>query len=183
MGGGFGGSKSERSQRQSSFIDPSQAPFLDFLRTQGMNIARQQLAGGNGVTNPAQQAFADLIGGAGDQYTMQQIQQGQGLINRNLQENILPALQSSAVAAGQLGGSRGGVAAGIAARSAIESQQNLAENLLYEGQQRRLQALQMAPMVAGLQFAPLQNLAGLIGRPTVLSQGRGSGSSKGLEFS
>ncbi len=189
-----GKSRSSSRQQSGSFIDPAQAPFLDFLRTQGQGLAQGMLGGGSGfqqgVVNPAMQAFGDIVAGPQQNpFLMGQIEQGQQAINRNLTENILPELTSSAIGAGQLGGSRGGIAAGIAGRGAIEEQANLAQNLLAQDyqaqQQRQLQGLALAPMIAGLQFAPLTNLAQLIGRPTVLNQasGRSGSQSKQMGFS
>ncbi len=189
----MGGSKRSSSERQSgrnrTFIDPMQAPFLQELYSRGLSLADAQMGGGQfqaGVIDPAMQAFGDILGPYQQTPGLTgQIEQGQELINRNLTENILPELTSSAIGAGQLGGSRGGIAAGIAGRAAVEQQSDLAQNLLFndynQWQQNRLAGLGMAPMLGNLQFQPLQNLAGLIGRPTTLAEGstRGRGSSRG----
>ncbi len=185
----MGGSKSRSSNRQSSesFIDPSQQPFLDFLRRQGQGLAQQQLGAGSGfqqnVLNPAMQALAGQLGGDPNLLN-QQIGAAQQSISENLAQNILPTIQTQAGSVGQLGSSRQGVAEGIAMRDASRQAADVELGLRTDAQRRQLQALSLAPMVGGLQFQPLQNLAGLIGSPTLLTQsrGRGSSSSKGLEF-
>jgi hypothetical protein len=197
-----------------TFVDPRQRGYLKRLREMGLSETFQQMNKGdsafNQVESGALSAFGNLIGGQQTPFQYEQnpflqgqIQQGQRLINRNLQENIMPTIGSGAAQAGQLGGSRQGVAEGIAARGAIESQADLAQNLLgadFErqqsqnfqrnmlGQQQQLQALGQAGNLAGIGFAPLQQLAGLIGDPTLLSKnrseqiGQGSSDSKSLGF-
>ncbi len=185
-----GKSKSESSNRSRQMVDPAQAPFLDWLRQAGTGLAQQQLGAGSpfqqGVVNPAFGAIGSFLGPYEQSPGLTgQIEQGQELINRNLQENILPGIGSSAGMAGQMGGSRQGVAEGIASRAAIEQSADFAQNMMFNDyqryQQQRMQALGMAPQMAGLQFAPLTNLAGILGRPTVLGSSRGSSNSKGLD--
>lgn len=77
---GGGRSTSQQSSAGSTFIDPSQQGFLDFIRNQGQGIAQQQLGAG-GIGDVAFQQSGQL-GGA-----------GQGFLG-NLQQG----------AAGQLGG-------------------------------------------------------------------------------
>lgn len=204
MSGSKSRSRSGSTGRNQTFIDPSQAPFLEFLRTQGQGLAQGQMGAGSdfqtGVVDPTMQAFGQALRGntqfqyQQNPYLSGQIEQGQQLINRNLQENVLPSIGSQSQMVNQRGGSRQGIAEGIAARSAIEQQSDFAQNLIgadFErqqqlGAQQRMQAMSMAPMMAGLQFSPLSNLAQLIGRPTVLSEGtassRGRSKSKGLGF-
>ncbi len=197
----MGGSKSQSSNRglqlsestSGSFVDPSQQPFLDFLRQQGQGLAQQQLGGGSGfqqnVLNPAMQALAGQLGGDPNLLN-QQIGAAQQSISENLAQNILPTIQSQAGSVGQLGSSRQGVAEGIALRDAARQASDVELGLRTDAQRRQLQALSLAPMVGGLQFQPLQNLAGLIGSPTLLNVGqsrsrgttRGGSSSKGLSF-
>ena len=187
----MGGSKSSGSNRtfssSESFIDPTQAPVIEFLMNRGTRLAR---GGGGDVTNPAMGAWLEMLSGGQSGDIMGQIDQGTELINRNLTENILPSIGAGAAAAGQRGSSRHGVAEGIASRAAIESSADFAENMLFQDinarQDRSMSALAMAPMMSGLQFAPLTNLANLLGRGTVLSEssgvGRGSSNSKGIRF-
>ena len=203
------GGKSE-SQNQSSggtFVDPSQSPFLEFLRSQGQGLAQSQLAGGGGfgaLQGGAQGLLQSLFQGQqGPTPGLEnQIQQGQSSINRNLQENLLPSIGGGAAAAGQRGSSRQGVAEGIALRGAGEQSANFEQNLRFQDfnqrQDRNLQGqlagLSLAPSIGNLGFQPLQNLAGIIGGPNNLSksqssgqsnsftQGKGGSSGKGIGF-
>ena len=180
------GSKSSGSSRGGVFS--SQIPVLEYLYSQGQNITNQQLGAGSsfnqGILQPATDAFQSFLQPQQNPFLQGQIEQGQELINRNLTENILPSIGQSAGQFGQRGSSRQGVAEGIAARSAIEQSSDFAENLLFADYNRQqtqaLQALSMAPQLAGLQFAPLSNLAQIVGRPTVLNRSRQQGKSLGF---
>jgi len=85
------------------------------------------------------------MGGAWNQYTPSPyLQQGldglQGQFNQNLTENILPGIQSNAVAAGGLGGSRQGLAQGRAIADSQTGFANAATNMLgadYQAQMAR----------------------------------------------
>ena len=193
MSGGKSSSRNKSGGQSGTFVDPNQQPFLDFLRSQGQSLAGQQLGGGSDFqqfAGGAQNALMSFLQPQQNPFLQGQIEQGQGLINRNLQENILPSIGGGAASAGQRGSSRQGVAEGIAARSAIEQQSQLSQNLLgqdFQGQQQRaLQALQFAPQIGGLQFSPLTNFAQILGGPNNLAQssqfGRGSSNSKELGF-
>lgn len=179
------GSKSTSRSQQNTFVDPGQQPFLDFLRGQGQGLAEQQLGADSGfqsgVVNPALQAFQQQLQGDPGQLEAQ-IEQHQFGVTENLRENLLPLIGSSATATGGFGGSRQGVAEGIALRDASRQQSNIATNLTGQAQQRQLQALQFAPQAGQLAFQPLQNLAQLLGGPTVLGQGTGQSQSKSLGF-
>ena len=197
MSGGKSSSrnKSGNQSQSGTFVDPSQQPFLEFLRSQGQGLAGQQLGAGSDFqqfAGGAQNALMSFLQPQQNPFLQGQIEQGQGLINRNLQENILPSIGGGAASAGQRGSSRQGVAEGIAARSAIEQQSQLSQNLLGQDfqaqQQRALQALQFAPQIGGLQFSPLSNFANILGGPNNLAGstssgfGKGSGNSKSLGF-
>jgi hypothetical protein len=89
----------------------------------------------------------------------------------------------SAGAFGQRGGGRQGVAEGIAMRDASRQGGQLASDMLSQDyqqrQQRALGALSLAPMMGGLGFSPLSNLAQLIGNPAILSQATNQSQSRG----
>lgn len=188
-----GKSTSETQNTTSSFadqrVDEQQQPFLDFLRSQGQQLAGQQLGGGGqfqqDILNPTVAAFNQQLQGD-PELLRQQIAQRQFGVTENLQENLLPTIGGTAQAAGQVGSSRQGVAEGIALRDASRQQQNIATDLTGQAQQRQLQALGFAPSVGNLGFQPLQNLGGLVGGPTVLSrgggQGQGTSNSKGVQL-
>jgi hypothetical protein len=127
------------------------------------------------------QAFQNQIGGNPEQLAAQ-IEQQQFGVTENLQQNLLPLIGGGAQASGQRGGSRQGVAEGIALRDASRQQSNIATDLTGQAQQRQLGALSFAPQIGNLGFQPLQNLAGLIGSPTVLGRGKGSSQSKSSQL-
>lgn len=187
------GSKSESSSGTVSrgstdtFVDPNQSPFLQDLFRQGADLAGGQLGAGSEFQNFQSAAMGALQGmfqpsTQANPFLQGQIQQGQNLINENLQQNILPSVQSSAAGMGQQGGGRQGVAEGIALRDANRLSSDFTQNLIGQDfanqQQRSLQALGMAGNIGGLAFQPLNNLKSILGNSTVLSRGRtGSDSS------
>jgi hypothetical protein len=183
-------SSNDSRQGSSSFVDPSQSPYLSYLRQQGQGLAGQQLAPGGQFQQglgQQQQALGGFLGAPQQNpYLLGQIESGQNLINENLQQNILPGIGSNAQLAGQLGGGRQGVAEGIAMRDANRTGADFAQNLLgqdYQQQQARsLQALALAPSINQQGFSPLMNFGNLIGAPNNLQQAYGSstGRSSGL---
>jgi hypothetical protein len=140
------------------------------------------------IQSTAMDAWKKLLGGAGGMGDALQnyIRQAQGLVGENFSENILPALNASAVAGGNLGGTRGAVAAGIAGRDAGRAGERIATTMTgdayQQDQNRIMQALGMSGGLAslsGASWAPLLNYAQLLGKPTVLGQSESSGSSSG----
>ena len=107
-----------------------------------------------------------------------QLQAYQGEVQRNFERNIMPAISSNAQGFGQLGGSRQGVAEGIAAGDANQQVTDMAANLYNQDQNRTMQAMSMAPGLAnfgmGLPWYAMNQQAGLLGSPTVLSGAQGS---------
>ena len=61
---------------------------------------------------------------ANNPYVQNMMQSNQFMANRNLSENLLPMIDSGAVAAGQMGGSRQGIAQGLAMRGTQEALAN-----------------------------------------------------------
>lgn len=180
------GGQGEAFNQGSTFIDPSQSPFLGGLRDQGQALASQQLGAGSqyqqGIVNPATQAFQQHLTPQQNPFLTGQIEQGQRQIAENFNERLLPGIGSGANQAGQRGGGRQGVAEGIALRDANRQSSDFAQNLLgqdFQGQQNRsLNALTFADSIGGLAFSPLQNLQGILGAPTVLSQNQGGSQSQ-----
>ncbi len=156
----FGVTKNRSSQQASgsgrSFVDPSQAPFLDFLRQSGMDLAGQQAGQIGGV---AQQG-ADQLGGFGQGFlqNLAGIAGGGGLpgadfleqrlsqqnpfldqqigslgqdISRQFNQTILPGIRREAASVGGLGGGRQGVAEGIASQGAQDAFSREAANLRF----------------------------------------------------
>lgn len=223
-------SASQGSQFNQSFVDPSQQPFLDFLRTAGQDIAGGQIgqiggAAGNlaGQLGGIGQQFLGQLGGIGQQqgpgstflqerlsqqnpFLNEQISQLGSDIGQQFQESILPGIRRGAQVVGGQGGGRQGVAEGIAATGASDAFARGAGALRFGDVQQRQQAatalnqnqiaqqsLQAQSALGGLgslqglfnlglspfqaQFAPLQQLASILGGPTVLQQGAGQQSS------
>jgi len=91
-------------------------------------------------------------------YVMNQVMANTGLLNRNLNENLLPLIQDNATQAGQSGSSRHGVAQGIALRGTQEAAARQAAatmNQAYgQGLGARTNAMQMSPQMLGLGMLP-----------------------------
>lgn len=193
MSGSKSTSENQSSNSASSFVDPSQSPFLEFLRSQGMNLAQGQLGEGSGYQQNIQgqqDALQGMLTPQQNPFLQGQIEQGQFAINENLQQNILPGIGSNAQLAGQFGGGRQGVAEGIAMRDANRTGADFAQNLIgqdYQNQQQRaIQALALAPSINQGGFSPLMNFGSILGGPNNLTQAQGSSSgesnSKSLGF-
>lgn len=76
-----------------------------------------------GMTGPSnqQKVFSSMMGGDPNKTFIEpMIEQNARDIGRNMNENILPAVNDSAIGAGQLGSSRNQVAQGIVGRGALE---------------------------------------------------------------
>ena len=194
MSGSFQESRSE--SQNSTYVDPVQQNYLRGLYRQGQGIVNQQL-------DPnAQQGFAlqDQLYGQGQQAQGNLLQAGNvnnnpvlggqidqlsTQLNRNFNEQINPTITGEAINAGGLGGGRQGVAQGIAARGTQEAIAQGTSALQSNAYNQSLQANQSAVGNLGQlfqtgtsgfanQFAPLQQQAGILGRPTVLGQGTSS---------
>jgi len=175
-----------------------QAPESD-LTTQG----REQAVGyaqSPALQNLIQQSQAVLSTAMTPQqnpYLQKAISSAIRPLTQRYQEDVLGGITDEFVQAGQTGGSRQGIAEGIAGREYLQQVGDIASDMSYQdftgGQERMLQGLSQAPTVANLgmipaeimqqagqaeQLAPWQQLQlqqGLIGAPTVLSQGGGGG--------
>jgi len=154
----FGGSRTER-----GFMDPAQAPYLDFIRSQGQGIAEgqlgqigpyaQQLSGGlmgqanqfmQGMGQNAGQQLNPFISGSSLQPQLQGLAEvGQQFLGRGLGQIGGGALQS-----GGYGGTRQGVAEGQAIGDATGQFMGAAGSLIGQDMMRRQSA---AMGQAGLQ--------------------------------
>jgi len=222
VSGFLGGSNS--SQTDPSKIWETQAPFLKDLyeRAQmasygdmGTNYATQigdqALSGfgaqmGGGYQIPGLQEGLQNFGNMQNQALGGAVQAGLGDINRNLQRNILPSINTGAAMTNTSGGSRQGIAQGLAASEAnrqagdfvnkmySQNFQNQMQNQLgaygqlggLQAQQNLAQqgALGLAPQLSnlgfGAQYGDLSALSGLIGGPTVLGGGGTSSGTGGI---
>ncbi len=178
--------KSKDSANTNTFVDPSQAPFLQTLFGQSQGLASQQLQQGSdfqqGVVDPATSSFQQFLTPQENPFLQGQIERGQFSIAENFRENLLPSIGDQAQSGGARGGARQGVAEGIALRDANRTSADFAQNLIgedFENQQNRaLGALTQAGNIGGLAFQPLTNLSSLIGAPTILSAGKSKGRSQ-----
>lgn len=212
MGFGFSFGKSRSTQN----VWGPQQDYLKGLYGDAQNLAgNQNLASlfgtAGGLFDQGQGFLAGLgnnpfmqnlsgFGQPNSQLLSRQIDQLGADIGRNLNQNILPGIQSNAIGLGGGGGARQGVAEGIAAQGATDALTRGATDLMTADYNRAMQAniaggqlglqqamgglsgleglfnLAMAPYAA--QWMPLQNLSGIIGAPTVL----GSSTARNMDF-
>lgn len=195
MSAGYEQRDDTNSLSTSQVFGPQAGP-LGSLYNSAQNLAAQQLplqsqvAGqvGSDLFNQGQGALNNLgqIASGDNPFLQGNIDQLSGTLNRNLQEQILPSIESEAIGIGGFGGGRDQIAQGIAARGTQEaiaqgtsSLQNNAFNQRAGASNAQLNqlgglfGLSQAPFQS--QFAPLANLGGLLGSPTVLNQSSSSG--------
>lgn len=177
-------SSSSFSRQNPAIVWPGQAPYLENLYQQAQAFLPQAMQQGS-------QLFEQ---GMGVLNTLFQPQQNPYLgvyaneVQNNLQRNILPAIANAGVQANQLGGSRQGIAQGLAASEANQQITDMAARLYSDDMNRMLAAAQQLPAMLGLPWYGLSQMAGILGRPTVLDQGgysesSSAGSSMGQDFS
>ncbi len=188
MAFGFSSSTQRSRSESSTFVDPSQAPFLDFLR----NMAQGQALGAMGQQGALQGVSQGLVGqGMGFLGNLQGIgspamqQQQIGQLGANLgqmfQQQVLPGIRRGAIGAGMAGGGRQGVAEGVAAGQLGQAFASGATDIMANAQMQRIAAAQAgigglgqimgvagAPWTA--QYNPLMQFASILGAPTVLSK-------------
>ena len=153
---------------------------------------------GSPMSNPAFQNLQQRAQG-GSPFLNQQIQGLGSDIGQFFQQQIMPGIASQAGQAGQFGGSRQGIASGMAGQDALRQFSQGATNLRqadygqglqaagmlgglsndYLGQMGNIYNLGMSPFSA--QWMPLQNMANIIGNPTVLGSSQGSSKSYGWQ--
>jgi hypothetical protein len=154
---GIGGSSS----RSSSYVDPKQQPYLDFLRNASQNVYQQfgqgagqfaQQAGGQlfqqglgyaqqATSNPFLQNLQAMSQPGGNQQLIgQQIGQLGADLGRNFQEQLLPGIRRDAIGLGGFGGTRQGVAEGIAAQGTQDAFARGATNIYGQNAQMAQQA-------------------------------------------
>ncbi len=190
-----GGSSSQQTQRQDSFIDPTQAGFLGQMWQQAMGagdpLATQEAARrASQMTTPqigAALGNTTALTDASSQISAQaqSLQSGLGQLFR---EEINPAISSNAIAAGGFGGGRQGVAQGVATGQlgqaytqglgdivANANRTALGAAGLVPGLSSAMYQSEVNPTLAG--YDPLSRLASILGSPTVLNRQRGQSSS------
>lgn len=174
---GFGGSSS-RSQSSgssidfgasqgTSFVDPNQQGFLDFLRNQGQSLFGAQqggLQGLFGLSQGLQGQAQGLIGGLTDNPFLTALQAQAGGnpelvaaqteqlgsdLGRFFNEQLVPGINSAGQAAGQFGGSRGQIGRGLAAQGVTEQFQRGATGFQQADDIRAQQAAQFGGQLFG----------------------------------
>ena len=180
-----GGSESSQSVQNPGFVWGGQAPYLQELYGMGSNLANnfgQYEQAGQGIFNTALGGFNQMMNPGMNP----QLQAYQGDVQRNLERNMLPAIQSNAAGFGQMGGSRHGIAQGLALSDANQQVTDMASNLYNDDMNRMMSAMALAPGLAnfgmGIPWYALNQYAGLLGSPTALSGG-GASSGEGSNFS
>lgn len=189
FGASSGGS---RSVTDPSTVWSGQAPFLQSLYGRAQQTANQQY-GGQGpledITSFSQRTSQDLIGQAnqGSPWLSGQIKGLGEDIGQFFNQQILPGISNEAGGHGQYGGARQSIGEGMAGQDALRQFQRGATDLRAQdyangpARASQLYNLGMAPYSA--QFAPLQQLASLLGNPAVLGGGSSSNSSqRGFNF-
>ena len=138
-----------------SFVDPSQAGFLDFTRNLAQNLAGQQFGQTGGLFGTAAalgqqgqqflgslgQSIGGLQGMGGPAVQQQQIGQLGQDIGAFFNQQVLPGIGRGAIGAGGLGGGRQGVAQGVAAGEALRAFTGGATDIMANAQQQRLSGL------------------------------------------
>ena len=173
----------------SSWRDPAtvwgpQAGYLQQLYGMGSQLANNfqpYMQQGQNIFNTATQGFNQLMNPG----VNPQLQAYQGDVQRNLERNMLPAIQSQAGSFGQMGSSRQGIAEGLALSDANQQVTDMASNLYSSDMDRMMTTMGMAPGLAnfgmGIPWYALNQFAGLLGDPTALPGARGSSGSGGSE--
>lgn len=140
----------------------------------------------------------------GNPFVQQQISNFGQDIGQNLGQNILPQIRSGGIATGQPGGSRAGIAEGLALQGAQRAFGQGVTDLRSNAFNQQVGAAQAGGQLAqggaaaglggigelfnlGLggfqaEFAPLQNLAAILGSPILEGKSKGKSSSLSLGF-
>ena len=159
------------------------------------------MQGFGGLGNIAQTGGpVGMYANAMNPFSGQQVQQFGQQLGDFFNQQLLPGIAGNAVAAGQLGGGRQGVAQGMAAQDMLQQFQQGATGIMnnaYNTGANAANAATQAMMGAGSSlpgfaadafnlgmspfnaaWSPLQQMAGLLGGPTVLGQSEGGSSSQ-----
>jgi hypothetical protein len=172
--------KGQSSQQSTTDVWGPQAPYLKQLYEQA--AGNMPGAGTPGFAGPARGAWEQMINPQANPYLENMGEAGLGQINRNLTQNVLPAIGNEAMGGMNLGSSRHGVAEGLATQGAQIAGGDFLTNLYgnqYQGDQNRaLTALLNTGRVQDIDWNALNNFARLIGSPTKV--GQSSGDSKSM---
>ena len=151
----FGGGSSS----QSSFVDPKQQPFLDFVRNLSQDVTQQNSGaaqlfsrsqgadlfnfGRQSLSQLSNNPFLDALqqqAGGNQALVDRQIGQLGGDLGRFFNQQLLPGLRRDSAAVGALGGSRQAVNEGLAAQSILDAFQRGATDIYTQDADRALRA-------------------------------------------
>ena len=170
-----GSTGSNRSWQNPSTVWGAQSPYLADMYSQAQNIFQ---GAGTGRGDAMWNAALGGVNAMMNPGVNPQLAAYSQAVQRNLTDNLLPTIGSSAAGFGQYGGARQGVAEGVALERANEDITNMAANLYSQDRDRMLQTMGMLPSLGAFGMSvPWFNInqyAGLLGSPTVLAGGGGS---------
>ncbi len=141
---------------------------LQPLQEEALGMQEEYARGLGGMVDPSMSAWQSMLSApdaANNPFVQAMIGEQANVLNRNLTENLLPAIQSGAIGAGQLGGSREGVASGIAMRGTQDALARAAAQTQLDaygkGLAQQQYGLGATPSMVGLGQIPAQMLAGI----------------------
>jgi len=142
-------------------------PLSDQAQNMRLNYATNSMPGQIYDAQRAQSFALNSPDAANNPYVQNMMQSNQFMANRNLQENLLPAIQGGAVASGQMGGSRHGIAQGLAARGTQEALTNANAQTMMDAYSRGLgaqgMAIGQAPQTMAMGLQPM-DIMGQVGQ-------------------
>lgn len=128
---------------------PGRDPLQDQAQNLSLNYATNSMPGQIYDAQRAQSFALNSPDAANNPYVQNMMRSNAFNLNRNLQENLLPAINSGAVAAGQYGGSRQGIAQGLAMRGTQDALANANASTMMDAYSKGLGAQGMALGNAG----------------------------------
>lgn len=160
----------------------AQQPSLEQLYGQAgalLNGTSSAGQAGQGVADMGSKAWQQQMQPGSNPFFDQSVQASIDQATDAFKRQVLPAIDSRGVGAGQYGSSRDQLARGEAAGEFGQSLGQTAAqqySTQYAGDQTRaLQAVSLTPQMQAAQYAPLSEAASLLGGPTVLGQSQSSG--------
>lgn len=140
-------------------------PLSDQAQNLRLNYATNSMPGQIYDAQRAQSFALNSPDAANNPYVQNMMQSNAFNLNRNLSENLLPAIQSGAVASGQMGGSRQGVAQGLAMRGTQDALANANAQTMMgaygQGLTAQGRALALAPQTMGMGMQPMDVMSGV----------------------
>lgn len=174
-----GKSKNKSKSTAQGQVWEGQAPYLKDLYSgasgEGMGLSE---AAFNQMNPQMMESWGQLM----NPQMNPQLQAYQGDVQRNLTDNLLPAIQGEAGMHNQLGGSRQGIGEGLAVARSNQQISDMGANLYNEDMNRMMAAMGMGEQVGGFGMSRFQDLKGVLGNPAVLQeqQSKSKGSSKSM---